>query len=169
MSEFLECVENIDNLLNILNIRNILGGKIDIIKNAKNIIFNDINLAQEDKQPEITDQNVKVVTESLNILYNIFIDSPVSNEFLKLMQEFSLLAFNWSNELAKQQEIIRLAKTVDRFANYHMTSIEMLDLTKKMLSRMRSMSNYSIPGVELSKHYLESIDNKLRKNNEQLD
>ena len=59
---------------------------------------------------------------------------------------FSLLAFNWSNELAKNDEIIKMAKIVDRFAQYHMTSVEMLDLTKKMLSQMRDMSNYAFPG-----------------------
>lgn len=166
MSEFLECTKNIDNLLNSLNIKNFLGRKVDILREAKNIIIKDINLAEEDKEPEIVERSVKVITDSLNILYDIFIDSPVSQEFLKLMTEFSLLAFNWSNELAKNKEIIKLAKIVDRFANYHMTSIEMLDLNKRMLAKMRSMSNYSIPGVELSKHYLESIDSKLRESNE---
>mgnify|MGYP001201348227 CR=1 FL=1 len=169
MNGFEECVKNLDNLLNSMSIKQTLGRRMDILKNAKEFIVHDIKLAQEDKEVKITDCNIRTVINSLNILHDIFIDFSVSQEFLGLMMNFSLLAFNWSNELAKNDEIIKMAKIVDRFAQYHMTSVEMLDLTKKMLSQMRDMSNYAFPGVELSKHYLQSIDNRLREQNGNMD
>lgn len=128
----------------------------DEIHQTSKMIIDHFKLMEKDEKVELNDSHIKNVEKSLQIIQEILVRDHITNYFGIFVKSFVNLVFNWNSNLKGPMNISLSCKMAERYVDYHFSSIESIKILKDLHKKMRMFSDYNIPGVQLSKHYLES-------------
>lgn len=123
----------------------------------------DIDKMSRDETVRASKEDHDNVVSLLHDLLEVVSHQVISGDLRVFIEHTCKILFNWNNNLNHSDRITTLTTVLDRFVVYHFTSIELLTLLKRMQSRCRSLEHFAFPPIELSKHYLDSLDLQVKK------
>ncbi|RKY33165.1 MAG: hypothetical protein DRP74_00500 [Candidatus Omnitrophota bacterium] len=129
------------------------------IKSSVCTMKNDIDDVLDGKSINAEDKET-LVRRILNLLINIVITHPIVPILKDLSIEFSLLAFNWNQMTIKSHEVKVLSLTLRRLIDTHWTMMDAIIVMKKLLREFKNFKHFYPPAFELSKSYLQSLQEK---------
>lgn len=94
-----------------------------------------------------------------NVLHlkNITLEVPMNDDIKKFIESFCILVSNWNNNMARNDELNTDLLLLDRMCKYWYSSRELIDVLKRLTERARNLSNFAIPPIALSEHYMRSL------------
>lgn len=117
----------------------------------------DIKLNKKGEKPEINEEKIRSIGGMLNSLLKIAMEKPITPIFKDLSNELIVLTAYWNENIGQNMKIRDLSYTLRRFIDYHLSMIDLIQLSKSLLSKMEQIQNFSPPSFELSRHYLQSL------------
>jgi hypothetical protein len=100
------------------------------------------------------------VFSSFDFLQRLYANSPISSALTAFVGEYFLLIFNMNKNLIKNEILSDRCAFLDRIYKDNLTVKEIFIFLKELNKQNRNMMNYALPSVEISKHYLESFNEK---------
>jgi len=143
-----------------LELKKVFGSRIDKVKGVFELLQRQMNELTEDKAVEASGEEKSRVREVADLFLSIAVNEPIVPIFRDLSRLYLLLMFNWNKELGKRGDIGKQISTAEKIVTAQMTMFDTIDLLKYLLKQGRNMRNWSPPAFELSRHYLESLDNE---------
>ena len=123
----------------------------EIEKQIKHLVDNDDPLPIDDKL--ITDIN-----KVQNILKVIYMDVPMKIDFPEFVMAYSKLIINWNNNTLKDKEIQNNFSFIYRIYDGRLVTEELFYYCKDMFNKLKTLKDYTLPSIELSRQYLKDID-----------
>ncbi len=161
--------ETISKFLNGTNSMNILGKNLSLFKNNFQFISVALDIYEKNKEVHSTDEEIENILKSLNVLENLVISIPLTQDFISFSVNYCSLINNWNINIAKNNNISTLCNVISRLCNYHMTSAETIIVLKNLISQARKVNESGLSHVQLSREYLNMIYKQLEENNENRD
>ena len=164
---FPEVMENLKKYLETIESRDVLQDKRDFfIKTSLEIERHFIFMSQSDNKPDVINEHILDIKSCLEFLIEIYPYVVISKGLYTFVTSYCLLVSNWNNNVCNNGDIEKLVNLTDRIYKQHMTVVESFDILKVILQRCERLQSFSLPSVELSKHYLESLDREVSKQND---
>ena len=110
-----------------------------------------------------TSKESKSVDEAISIMLKLAINKPITPDLRTTVNSFVLLISYWDDIVGGQSDFKSSISTVQKFVDYHLTVMETITVLRRLIPRMEQMMNFSPPAIELSKHYLKSLESSDRK------
>ncbi len=104
------------------------------------------------------DKYKKILAESFNILLTTYLYSSISDSIKNFVSDFSLISYNWINNVDKDEKILQIIDTVDRIFKQHFMSIELFEMIKLLQKRIIELLEKQDTSVGLSRMYLEILE-----------
>jgi len=145
----------------------ILGGAKDHIDKTIRIVLDGIKMLEDNQEVKPNKEVFELVTSSLGILRNITERTPFDDNYVSFVKGFTLLITNFNQHVLKNDQIGGDARFLSRYVELQLTTVELLKAAKAMVAKVDTMKNYGMPAIELSKHYLESLDKEISKDKQQ--
>lgn len=167
MSSFNETIEVIKKYLDTIESRESLAPKRDyFIKSLYEVERHFILMDQSDNKPDVIKEHIDDIKNCLEFLLALYPNVVITKNLYNFVTSYCLLISNWNNNLCQDREIDVYTTLISRIYSQHMTVVESFDILKTLIQRCERLQSFAIPSVELSKHYLESLDKKVEKNND---
>ncbi|GEM_PF-1518432 len=144
-------------------LRKLFGNRLPIIKKTFGIMEGQMNALAKDKKIKASGEEKSRVKETVNLFLNIAVNQPITSIFRDLSRTYLLLAFNWNKELGERPDMEIAIKATQRIVEGQLTMLDTVNLLKELVKQSRGMLNYRPPAFELSRHYLESLQEEARK------
>lgn len=110
------------------------------------------NFSPEEK--EIVRKNLYSLMVALN-------ERPITQFLRDLVSTYTLLVFNWNNMIAKDPEIDQIVKLLDRLNRMQLLLVETIDLSTRVIGRLKNLLEYSPPSFQLAQHYLSVLQKEI--------
>lgn len=159
---------NIEKLCNIFKYQNDMRNSFGefgtkLLDNAFSVMKTQMEAADKDRWIEPTGEDKSKVKESMNFLWQVVMDKPITDIIKDISIELSVLAFNWNSVFGKRQDIADQSKTVERLVLMHYTTLDVIAIAKKLSEKAERMLATAPPAYELSDHWLKTLDEELAK------
>lgn len=135
-----------------------LGRNRNLFKQNVEDMIGVFKLLEKDQNVTIKDIFKSNIKSSLNILTKLILDEVITDKFYKFIKSYCLIISNWNDNIKGPQDISLSVRILDRYVDYHFTSIEALRNLKELNKKIRMYEHYNIPGIKLSKHYADSTN-----------
>jgi hypothetical protein len=135
-----------------------MGPSIENYKQRISELANDCRELAKDLPIEVTQERVALVRESLDYLRRYYLENPIGEGLVCFVRGYVLLVSNWNSHTVKREEIAEQVVLLDRLYDGHLTSLEAIATVKKLIQQMRRYSNFALPSIELSKHYMKTLE-----------
>lgn len=123
----------------------------------------DFFLASNDNNVVFCEDDIKAMFETLKYLEEVFIEIPLEANFCSFVFDYCLALQNWNNNWGKNPDLEGKFVLVNRLYQMHLTSGELFEMIKFLLTKLRTMENFAIPSIDLAKHYLKTLDKENTK------
>jgi hypothetical protein len=145
--------------------KEILGGNqfdlfLRVILESERLFF---LMSKSDDKPELSKDFFQDVNKCLSLLKSIYFEFPLSKPFTCFVLNFLLLIKNLNDNTNKDGTVYVEISTLDRFYHNFLTSTEAIEIFKMLLNQLRRYQHYALPAIELSRMYLQSLDNKMEE------
>lgn len=117
----------------------------------------DIKIKTDGGNPEVTEEKTKSVSESLNLLLKIVMEKPITPILRDVTNEMIVLSAYWNENVGQDMRVREACHALRRFIDYHLSMMDLIQLSKSLLRKMEQFQNFSPPSFELSRHYLKSL------------
>lgn len=134
-----------------------LGNKSDFFISCLDEIEMDIKDMEKDLKVVRKADSIMVLLKHLLACIN---ENPVGKEFSDFIDAFCVLIYNYNENVCKSSDINLLMTTIVRFVSLRLTTIELIQSVKNLTCRLNNINNFNFQPVELSKHFLASLDLK---------
>jgi hypothetical protein len=135
-----------------------MGPSIENYKQRISELVKDCKELTDNLSIEVSTERVALVRESLDYLRRYYLENPIGEGLARFVKSYVLLVSNWNSHTVKREEIAEQVTLLDRLYDGHLTSLEAISLTKRLIQQMRRYSNFALPSIELSKHYMKSLE-----------
>jgi hypothetical protein len=140
-----------------------LGFKSEAFYDTITRIEKDISDAINDISVDVDEKLLIDIKSSVNFLFNLYFEIPISPNFYEFVSSFIFLVINWNNNIGKDKELSDLAEKTDITYFQHHTIKDLLEQSKKILYLLSREQNYEFLS-EMSRHYLKAFCDKEDKN-----
>jgi hypothetical protein len=115
------------------------------------------------------EEAARSIGNTLGFLLHLTIEKPITPIMKDLVNEFLILSSYWNENIGQDLRIRTNIYDLRRFIDYHLSVMDVIQVTKTLLQRVEQMQNFSPPAFELSKHYLKALESlkseKTKKSN----
>ncbi|MBA7575291.1 hypothetical protein ES708_17112 [subsurface metagenome] len=161
LKKYQETVSKIKGIMKYeADLKKVFGPRLGKVHEALEIMESQMNDLAEDKEVEASGKEKSKVKEVVNLFLSIAVNQPILPIFRDLSRFYLLLVFNWNKELGKRIDIETSVSAVQRIVEGQMTMIDTINLLKTVSERLQKLNRYGPPAFELSRHYLESLEEK---------
>jgi hypothetical protein len=136
----------------------IFGPRMEIFRKVTSGILDNFKTAEQNKEVCPASQLIKDIRQLILFLKATLLDMPLTADYGKFLQSFCLLLTNWSNNIGKLDDVTIDSKLIHRQTQMHFSTAELLESVKIILQRVKSLQSFAMPTIELSRHYLNSMD-----------
>lgn len=135
-------------------------GKIGLesLERTFKLITNHMNLLAKDQEVKVSGQERQSVTRALNTLKQVAISKPMPTIYIDLTKELIKLINNWNRNTIQAGDLSRDIVLIDRIITAKTTLDESIKILRHILDRLKKVSEYTPPAIELSKHYLKILE-----------
>lgn len=116
---------------------------------------------QDNGAPEDSGE-IDLVAGTLQIIERAFLVRQVPEAVMDFIDKYILLAFNW-NKLACSDKVAEGVQAVLNLLNYHRSVVETTNVLRRLIREARGILEFKPPVFDLSKHYLQAIQEKIRE------
>mgnify|MGYP000083981564 CR=1 FL=1 len=148
IKEFLEHEKELSDLF---------GGNLQVVKKAFEIMMCQLEKLRTHPKVEATEEECKIVEESINLFFTIASTQPIIQIFRNLSKDYLVLAYNWNREIWKNPRIETKIRAIHAIVEAQLTILDTINLLKILLEKVKEILKFSPPAFELSRHYLESL------------
>jgi len=93
-------------------------------------------------------------------LKGFYMENPISKNMGEFVKAYCILVCNWNINVLKDTEIEDDMSFIHRIYDGHMTTEELYFFTRHLIERYSLLKDFALPSIELSKRYLEVLDEK---------
>ena len=144
-----------------LELKKVFGPRIDVIREVFELMQRQMNELAEDKVIEASGKEKSKVKDVVALFLSVAVNEPIVPIFRDLSEPYLLLVLNWNKELGKRPDIEATIDTTRKIVLAQMTMLDTIGLLKTLLKRGREIKNWSPPAFELSRHYLETLNEEI--------
>ena len=140
--------------------------RIHMIKEATELMKKNIDTLSKDE--EVEEINIELVKKCMQILLHSVLNNPISEHTRTFVKEYSILSYNWNNNLSKDEMIYSLSEALGRMIDNHFTILEATESLKQIVSYFSDLKQWLPPAFDISKHYFNaSQEEKLKEINDE--
>ncbi|NPV54655.1 MAG: hypothetical protein HPY71_14265 [Firmicutes bacterium] len=107
-------------------------------------------------------REIDLVAGTFQIIEHAFLVRQVPEAVMDFIDKYILLAFNW-NKLACSDKIAEGVQAVLNLKSYHQSVVETTRVLRYLIREARSILEFKPPIFDLSKHYLQAIQEKIKE------
>jgi hypothetical protein len=130
----------------------------EIIRNAYTICKKHMDALAYDEEVTPTDEEVREILRSIDIILDKVLIGEITPFVRDLTMEYCLLIINWNNNIGLSDDISRKSIIARRFVLGHLAFLDLINISKELVSKMGGVIRHVPAGFELSRHYLEILD-----------
>ncbi len=93
-------------------------------------------------------------------LKGVFMENPISKNLGEFVKAYCILICNWNANVLKDAEVEEDMSFIHRIYEGHLRTDELYFFTKCLIEKYSLLKDFALPSVELSKRYLEILDEK---------
>lgn len=141
-----------------LDLESTFKGGLETVELAYRIARSHMDVVNNNGQPKVLSHEFNTINKTVDI----FIDFYISNNelaliFKDLSYNLSILLNNWNENIAKNPELRRKLRTLDRFARDCKTVEDSTYILRTLLHKLKRYAETEPMTINLSKHYLDSL------------
>ncbi len=165
MNDVMETMSNVEKYLKSFDAVSVLHKQenIDKIIECVGHMKLDIDALIKDEPPKSGEAVKEQFKDVLTLLIDVCLTVPFTCEFSSFLENITLLFFNWDANVFHDEDLKTKIMAIDNIRQGHFTLMELFSVMKKVSRRMERLSPVTIPAIELSKHYLESLSERCRE------
>ncbi|GAI60825.1 unnamed protein product [marine sediment metagenome] len=161
LKKYQETVSKIKGILKYeADLKKVFGPRLGKVNGVFELMLRQMDDLAEDKAVEASGEEKSRVKEVVNLFLSIAVNRPIVPIFRDLSRFYLLLVFNWNKELGKRPDIELSVSAAQRIVEGQMTMIDTINLLKTVSERLQKLIGYEPPAFELSRHYLQSLEEK---------
>lgn len=134
-----------------------LGEKKKSYQNLISCLRDDVKKLVSEKEVETTGDFKSEIASKLNELINLLEIEPHTEYFNNFVRNLIRLVFNWNKELGNE-DIKEKLNQIDRLVEEEPTEREKISILRKLLKKLEKYERYQPESLELSRHYLKSLE-----------
>lgn len=134
-----------------------IGGNRDAYRDLVRCLGSDIEKLIAEEEVETSGQFKSEISSRLNELIRLLEIEPHTEFFDSFIRDFSLLVHNWNKELGNE-DIEKKLQKLERLVENELTETEKISLFRKLLKKLKQYEEYQPESLELSRHYLRSLE-----------
>lgn len=159
---FAETMESIKNFIDELEGREFLATMRDtfikiIYEMERQFDFMENN----DKKPMVDPLLIRDIFKTFEFIQERYMIDVITTKNLNFVKTYLLLIGNWNNNVACDQKIRDLVNFISNLYDNHLTVVHSFNILKELIKRCERLQGFGLPSVELSKHYLDSLDREI--------
>lgn len=133
-------------------------GNLENIELAYRMARTHIDTMNSGGQPKVTQHEFDTILKTIDIFTEFYIYSnELSPIYRDLVYHLSVLLNNWNENISKNQEIKRKLTVLDRFTRDAKTMEDTIFILRNLLARLKKYSETEPMAINLSKHYLDAL------------
>lgn len=146
----------------------VFGNNKKVLDNIIRSVVNEIDSFIKNKSDsnKSSEQLLIDVRNVIHLIKNIVLNGVITTGFSEFVDALLLLLSNWNNSGHKNEELTVDINLISRYKNLHFTTNELLQYSKVLMNRMKELSVFSMPQLDLSKHYLSRFKEHQSQNND---
>lgn len=160
---YIQTKNKILNLINMPQFRMEFGRNTDIINQALDIMFRQLDRLVRDMRTVPTDEEVNIIASATKKVLEKIVYDPITPFLVDFVTLYVEVATNWNMQIGKQYDMDLWLDTIQRLIQSHLTIKDAIDVMKKLTERCRRLLNYEPPAFTLARHYLQAIQDKMEK------
>lgn len=131
----------------------------DSIDKLLGMVVTDLETLESEKEPqEVTDEDILVVLDSLNMCKRFLLELPITERITELVKAICLVAHNWNTNVGNNSTIHKDVRFINAAIDQHYTIASAIEILKRVLDRAeRSYLNYDNIN-SISAHYLSVLE-----------
>ncbi len=124
----------------------------EILKNIKDLT--------EDKNVKTNDDFINKLLTSLSEVRRSVFMVPLTPAFINFVNAYTEMIYNWNDNSIKNRDISDIIFQINRIIKGHLTMNESIDILKNLTQSLRNFKNWLPPAFEISKHYIDLLNEK---------
>lgn len=154
---------NIERLGKLLNYRNDLERSYgqrgrNRITQAFEIIHAQMDQLVREVQVTPSRQEIELIQDATDMMLRAAVNGPITGFVRNLSMEMGVLIHNWSRQTVKLQTIESKIQAMDRIVRLELTCEDAIMVLRTLIERAQGTLRYQPASIELSKHYLKSLE-----------
>lgn len=163
MSSFNNTVAEIRKYLRDDDSYNFIVGRVrDKVEKSVKKMEMDVHDAMEDENPDIKDEDKRVVSDVLQFLNEVIVLKETDPKFDIFTSNYLLLVSNW-NRLANSKTVDKRFQVVKQTMNYRHSMAKSVEMLQRILAEFKNVRDFNPPIFDVSKHYLQELQKKYDK------
>ena len=152
-----ETIGRLNNLFNNTVLQNkMLKNRAGEYEKVFRDIDQDINLLEDDNF-ELTGVVKNEVLSILDVMKNCVLFERNDQEELSFMKDFTLVIFNWNNNVGEDQKINIETKLITNVIEGQLTMRETIEIMKAINERMITLQNWNPPAFKISQSLFNAL------------
>ena len=139
------------------------GRNTEVITQALNIMFNQLDKLVKDMRTVPTDEERSIIASATKKILEKIVYDPITPFLVDFVSLYVEVATNWNMQIGRQYDMDLWLDTMQRLIQSHLTIKDAIDVMKKLTERCKRLLNYEPPAFTLARHYLQVIQDKMEK------
>ena len=119
---------------------------------------------------EEPDKIINTLRQSNSNLFAFLSETPMMDDLKEFLESYTILLTNWAYNIKEQSnlnmnnvadEIIQSMRALNRILEMQYTMLELINSSKFVIKFMKRLRYQYTPSIELSKHYLATMDEEI--------
>ena len=140
----------------------LFGNRKQMVDTVIKFVLDDIRAMQENKAVQVSPEKINSVNNIISIIKNVIISQPFTTEFSQFTESFLLIVDNWNKNSVNNEQISVDVLFIERYRQHHFSTIELLSQVKNITKKLSDMQHFTLPSIDMSRHYLASFDEQLK-------
>ena len=159
---FDDTIKFLDGAMKYVPLLDIMGPKRGNFESIINEMKKQICLLVEDKPVYDFDRDkiTKDVKDTAGFLRKMYLEIPIDKNIIEFVKAYCILVTNWNNNILKDSELDKDFVFLHRAYDGFLITEELFTYSKYLIEKINLMKDFSMPAIELSKLYLNMLDEK---------
>lgn len=122
-----------------------------------------IREAMADTSPIVQDQQIKEIRQSLQYMITRFLTTKITQDSNRFLNQYLLLASNWEQAIGGCELVSDQVIALSNLLEYHSSVMASVEVLRSLTHEAQRFMKFNPPAFEISRHYLQSIEERLNK------
>lgn len=162
---FDDTIKFLDGAMKYVPLLDIMGPKRGNFEGIINEMKKQISLLVEDKPVYEFDREKMTidVRDTAGFLRKMYLEVPVNKNIIEFVKAYCILVTNWNQNILKDNELDKDFSFLHRAYDGFLITEELFTYSKYLIEKINLMKDFSTPAIELSRLYLNMLDEKNRQ------
>lgn len=143
--------------------QNFPGQRGSLIRQSLNVVFRDLDMLVQGRQPNPGPNEVRLVAHAARIVQEIATYEPLNKYMADLISVYVEVVKNWNAQVVRARDIDLMLDTTARLVAGYMTFLDAINIMRRFVDRFERMMRYTPPSFDLARHYLQLVLKKYER------